>query len=301
MAPSAKTSSKVTARSGGDARVPLVGRLFPLPVVAKVPEVIFLFWVVKILTTAGGEATSDYLKTYGNLKGGAVEVALFLVGLVWQFKTRRYSAFAYWFFAYAIAVIGTGVADFLHLDVGIPYAGTTLLWLGVLLAIFFVWHRREGTLSIHSITTQTREAYYWATVFATFALGTALGDYTALSLNLGYLSSAILFSVLILIPALAHWRFGLNAIAAFWMSYVMTRPLGASYADYISKPHKLSGIAFGDGQTAAVFIAAMLVLVAYLTIARPDIQRSAESADEVSPRHGAVAARRNAAPELELD
>lgn len=257
-------------------RVPVVGRFFPSPAAAKVPEVIFLFWVVKILTTAGGEATSDYLRIYGNLKGGAVEVGLFLVGLVWQLRTRRYSAFAYWFFAYAIAVIGTGVSDFLHLDAGIPYAGTTLLWTVVLVAIFVVWHRREGTLSIHSITTQRREAYYWATVFATFALGTALGDYTAMSLNLGYLSSAILFSVVILVPAFARWRLGLNGVAAFWMSYVMTRPLGASYADYISKPKRLSGIAFGDGQTAAMFILAIVVLVAYLAAARPDIQRSEE-------------------------
>ena len=262
-------------------RVPVVGRFFPSPAAAKVPEVIFLFWVVKILTTAGGEATSDYLRVYGNVKGGAVEVVLFLVGLVWQFRTSRYSAYAYWFFAYAIAVIGTGVSDFLHLDVGIPYAGTTLLWTAVLVAIFFVWHRHEGTLSIHSITTQRREAYYWATVFATFALGTALGDYTAMSLNLGYLSSAILFSVVILVPAVARWRLGLNGIAAFWMSYVMTRPLGASYADYISKPKRLSGIGFGDGQTAALFILAIAVLVAYLAVTRPDIQRSSE---EVVPR-----------------
>jgi len=256
-----------------EGRVPVLGRFFPAPLAAKVPEVIFLFWVVKVLTTAGGEATSDYLKVYGNFKGGGAEVALFVIGFVWQFATRRYSAFAYWFFAYAIAVIGTGVSDFLHLDVGIPYAGTTLLWTVVLIAIFFVWHRREGTLSIHSIATQSREAFYWATVFATFALGTALGDFTATSLNLGYLASGILFTVVIFIPALAHRRFGLNGIAAFWMSYVVTRPLGASFADYLSKPQSLSGIGFGDGPTAVVFALAVFVLVTYLAIARPDIQR----------------------------
>ena len=261
------------AQLPAEGRAPIIGRFFPLPRAAKVPEVIFLFWVVKVLTTAGGEATSDYLKVYGNFKGGGVEIALFVVGFVWQFATRRYSAFAYWFFAYAIAVIGTGVADFLHLDVGIPYAGTTLLWAVVLAAIFFTWYRSEGTLSIHSITTQRREAFYWATVFATFALGTALGDFTANSLNLGYLASGIFFAVVIFIPALAHWRFGLNAIAAFWMSYVVTRPLGASFADYISKPKHLTGLGFGDGQTAFIFAIAVLVSVTYLAIARPDIQR----------------------------
>jgi uncharacterized membrane-anchored protein len=258
--------------TSGDGLVPLIGRFFPAPLAAKVPEVIFVFWVVKILTTAGGEATSDYLKTYGNFVGGGIEVLVIVVGLALQFETRRYRAFAYWFLAYAIAITGTGVADFLHLDVHIPYAGTTLLWAVILAAIFWLWQRSEGTLSIHSITTQRREAYYWATVFATFALGTALGDFTATSLNLGYLDSGILFGVVILIPALARWQLGLNGIAAFWMSYVITRPLGASFADYISKPHELSGINFGDGPTAIVFALAVLVLVSYLALFRPDIQ-----------------------------
>lgn len=261
---------RLAATSG---QVPVVGRIFPAPIAAKVPEVVFLFWVVKILTTAGGEATSDYLRIYGNVRGGVVEVGLFAVGLVWQFGTRRYRAFAYWFLAFAIAIFGTGVSDFLHLDVGIPYAGTTLLWAVILAATFWVWQHSEGTLSIHSITTQRREAFYWATVFATFALGTALGDFTATSLHLGYLASGILFGVVILLPALAWKSFGLNSIAAFWMSYVVTRPLGASFADYISKPHYLSGIKFGDGPTALVFAIAVFVLVAYLAVARPDIQQ----------------------------
>jgi uncharacterized membrane-anchored protein len=252
--------------------VPVVGRIFPQPAAAKVPEIIFLFWVVKILTTAGGEATSDYLKTFGNIGGGGAELGLFAIGLALQFGTRRYRAFSYWFLAFAIAIFGTGVSDFLHLDVHIPYLGTTLLWAVILAAIFWTWYRSEGTLSIHSITTQRRECFYWATVFATFALGTALGDYTATALNLGYLASAILFSVAILIPALAWWRLGLGEVTAFWIAYVLTRPLGASYADYISKPPALSGIGFGDGPTALVFALAVLVLVLYLAVARPDIQ-----------------------------
>lgn len=264
--------SSPSDRTPAVGQVPVVGRIFPAPVAAKVPEVILLFWVVKILTTAGGEATSDYLKTWGNIKGGAAEVGVFVIALVLQFSTRRYRAFAYWFLAFAIAIFGTGVADFLHLDVKIPYSGTTLLWAVVLGAIFWIWHHNEGTLSIHSITTQRREAYYWATVFATFALGTALGDYTATSLKLGYLASGILFGVVIFIPALAWWKFRLNAIAAFWMSYVVTRPLGASFADYISKPRHISGIGYGDGPTAVVFAVAVFLLVAYLAIARTDIQ-----------------------------
>ena len=246
-------------------------RIFAEPLASKVPEIIFLFWVVKILTTAGGEAVSDYLKTWGNIAGGGTEVGLFVVGLALQFRSRRYRAIAYWFLAYAIAIFGTGVSDFLHLDVGIPYAGTTLLWAVVLAAIFWVWHHSERTLSIHSITTQRRECFYWATVFATFALGTALGDFTATALGLGYLASGILFSVVILIPAVA-WRLGMNSVVAFWFAYVVTRPLGASFADYISKPKAMSGLGFGDGPTAVVFTLAVAVLVLYLAIARPDIQ-----------------------------
>jgi uncharacterized membrane-anchored protein len=276
-------SPKGSRRASGT--VPVLRAIFPAPVAAKVPEVIALFWVVKILTTAGGEATSDFLKNWGNIKGGGTEVLLFAIGLVLQFGTRRYRAIAYWFLAYSIAIFGTGVSDFLHLDVNIPYAGTTALWAVVLGVIFLVWHRTEGTLSIHSITTQRRECFYWATVFATFALGTALGDFTATALNLGYLASGILFSVLILIPAVAWWRFGLNAVVAFWCAYVVTRPLGASFADYISKPPSLSGIGFGDGPTALVFTVAVAILVLYLAVVRPDIQPSGTAFDPADDHH----------------
>jgi uncharacterized membrane-anchored protein len=261
-------------------QIPLIGRIFPTPVAAKVPEIIFLFWVVKILTTAGGEVTSDYLKKYGNFGGGGTEVALFVIGLILQFGTRRYRAFAYWFLAYAIAIAGTGFSDFLHLDVHIPYAGTTLLWAVILAAAFWTWYRSEGTLSIHSITTQRREGFYWVVVFATFALGTALGDFTATSLGMGYLASGIFFFVVILLPALAWWRFGLNSVVAFWMAYIVTRPLGASFADYISKPPSITGLGFGNGPTAIVFAVAVFVVVSYLAIARPDIQPATEAPGE---------------------
>jgi uncharacterized membrane-anchored protein len=262
--------------------LPVIGRMIPVPAAAKVPEIIFVFWVVKILTTAGGEATSDYLKTFGNIGGGGTELILLVLGLVLQFGTRRYRAFAYWSLAYAIAIFGTGVSDFLHLDVKIPYAGTTLLWAVVLAGIFWTWNRHEGTLSIHSVTTERREAFYWATVFATFALGTALGDFTATSLGLGYLASGLLFAVIILIPAVARWRLGLNTIAAFWMAYVVTRPLGASFADYLSKSRATSGIGFGDGPTALVFAIAVFALVTYLAITRPDIQKPSATTPQLS-------------------
>jgi uncharacterized membrane-anchored protein len=254
----------------------------PEPLAAKVPEITFLFWVVKILTTCGGEAVSDYLALGNRLVGGVVEVGLMAIALVWQFRTRRYTAAAYWFLAYAIAIFGTGVSDALHLFVGVPYEGTTLLWAVVLALVFWLWYRSEGTLSIHSIITRRRETYYWAVVFATFALGTALGDFTATVLGLGYLASGIMFFFIILIPAVFWSRFGLNAVAAFWFAYVVTRPLGASFADYLGRRHSLSGLGLGSGRVAVVVAVLVAMLVGYLAVTRHDIQAPAE--DEPDPR-----------------
>jgi len=247
-------------------------QLFPEPVAAKVPEIIFLFWVAKLLTTCGGEAVSDYLALGNRQVGAVVEAGLLVIALVWQFSTRRYVAAAYWSLAYAIAIFGTGVSDALHLFVGIPYAGTTLLWAVVLALAFWLWHRSEGTLSIHSIVTQRREVYYWIVVFATFALGTALGDFTASVLGLGYLASAIMFFFIILIPAVAWWRFGLNSVVAFWFAYVVTRPLGASFADYFGRSRSLSGVGFGSGRVAVIVTIAVAILVGYLAVTRRDVQ-----------------------------
>jgi uncharacterized membrane-anchored protein len=157
-------------------------------------------------------------------------------------------------------------ADGLHKGLGIPYAASTAFYAVVLAVVFLLWHRSEGTLSIHSIVTQRREIYYWVTVLATFALGTAAGDLTATPLKLGYFSSGILFTAAIAAPLIA-WRLGLNAILAFWIAYVLTRPLGASFADWFGKPHSPDGgLGYGDGTVAAVLTAAIVVLVGYLTV-----------------------------------
>jgi uncharacterized membrane-anchored protein len=255
-------------------------RLFSEPEAAKVPEITLMFWVAKLLTTAAGEAVSDYLGLGNLVVGAAVEIGLLVVGLVWQFRVRRYTAASYWFLAYAIAIFGTGASDTLHQVVGLPYAATTVLWALVLAAVFVVWYRREGTLSIHSIVTRRREAFYWSTVFATFALGTALGDFTAVSLGLGYLASIALFFAAILVPAVG-WRLGLGAVTSFWWAYVLTRPLGASVADYVSKAPSISGLGFGDGQTALVATLAVAVAVAGLALTRHGIQRAPHPAPPV--------------------
>jgi uncharacterized membrane-anchored protein len=253
-----------------------IRRLFPEPVAVKVPEITALFWVIKILTTAGGEAFSDYLSLHNRMIGGVIEAGIFAIALIWQFRTRRYVAAAYWLLAYSIAIFGTGIADAMHLFVGIPYAGTSLLWAIVLAVILWLWYRNEGTLSIHSIVTTRRELYYWATVFATFALGTAVGDYTAVALHLGYFASGVAFGVAILVPAVLWSGLKVNSVFCFWFAYVLTRPLGASFADWVDKPRGMHGLDFGDGQTAAVIALIVAALVAYLAISRSDIQRPEE-------------------------
>src|SRR4051794_2964882 len=206
------------------------------PVAAKVPEIAAIFWVIKILTTGMGEATSDWLAGVSiALAGGAGLIGLVLA--LWlQLRTDRYEAPVYWFAVVMVAVFGTMVADGPHKVLGVPYTVSSLVCAIVLAAILALWHRSEGTLSIHSIVTQRREIYYWLTVLATFALGTAVGDLTAVTFHLGFLSSAIMFSVAILVPWFAWWKLGLNDVVAFWSAYVLTRPLGASYADWLAKP-----------------------------------------------------------------
>ncbi len=260
----------------------------PQPLAAKVPEIGFLFWVVKLLTTAGGEAASDSL-AHNIAVGAAVDVVLIVTAVFFQFRTRRYVAAAYWYLALAIATFGTGAADVMHLELGLPYAVTTMLWAVVLAVVFWRWHRSEGTLSIHSVVTRRRELYYWATVFATFALGTALGDLTAVTLHLGYLASGVMFAVIIAVPAIA-WRAGLNPVATFWFAYIVTRPLGASFADYFSKAHSLSGVGFGDLPTTAVFVVALVALVGYLQVSQRDAQPVSGDAENVRPRDPSPAA-----------
>jgi uncharacterized membrane-anchored protein len=159
---------------------------------------------------------------------------------------------------------------------------TTAFWLVVLGIVFFLWNRSEHTLDIHSITTNRREKYYWATVFATFSLGTAAGDFTATTLGLGYLASAVMFCAIICIPWIGWKYLRFNAIFAFWFAYVITRPIGASFADYFSKARNISGLGFGDWQTAAVFTAAVVVLVAYTALTRYDIQPEIQPADDAT-------------------
>ena len=247
----------------------------------KVPEITIYFWIAKLLTTAMGEATSDYLvfgiNKYVAVGLGAVGLA---VALILQFSAHRYVAWIYWLAAVMVAIFGTMAADVLHIVILTPVFGSnvayiisSVLFAVCLIIVFVVWYSIEKTLSIHSITTRRRETFYWATVLATFAMGTAVGDLTAVTLHLGYLSAGLLFIILIELPALAYFLLGLNEIAAFWIAYILTRPLGASFADWFGKPQSLSGLGLGDAIVAVVLTALIIIVVGYLSITRKDIRQ----------------------------
>jgi uncharacterized membrane-anchored protein len=245
---------------------------------AKVPEITAMFWLIKVLTTGMGEAASDYLGTVSLVLAGAIGVIGLAVALMLQMRARRYVAPVYWFAVAMVAVFGTMAADALHVALDVPYAGSTVFYAVALVVVFALWYRAEKTLSIHSIVTRRREIYYWVTVLVTFALGTAAGDLTAASMHLGYFTSAVLFAVLIALPAVGR-RLGLNSIAAFWIAYVLTRPLGASIADWLGKPHRPDGgLGFGDGTVAALATVAIIALVGYVALARSDVQPEVEPA-----------------------
>jgi uncharacterized membrane-anchored protein len=241
-------------------------------VMAKVPQITALFWVIKVLTTGMGEAASDYLGSGNLIVAGLIGVLGFVVAIWWQLRTRRYYAPVYWFAVAMVAVFGTMAADGVHVGLGIPYAASTAVYAVALAVVFAWWYRSEGTLSIHSITTRRREYFYWLTVLLTFALGTAAGDLTASEMNLGFFSSAVLFAALMVIPLLG-FALRVNPIVTFWTAYVLTRPLGASIADWLGKPHDVGGgVGFGDGTVTAVALVAIVILVAWVSRTGADIQ-----------------------------
>lgn len=243
----------------------------------KVPEVTVVFWVAKLLTTALGESVSDWLvfkiNPYLAVMGGAVALA---IALALQFSTRKYVAWVYWLTAAMVAVFGTMAADAVHIQLGIPYIVSSVVFAIGLAVVFMVWHYSEGTLSIHTITNRRREIFYWLTVMATFALGTATGDLTANTFGLGYFGSALLFIGFILIPAIGFWLFDLNEVAAFWAAYVITRPLGASFADWFGKPRSVSGLGWGDGIVAFALFILLVVVVGYMMLDRNEARHEVE-------------------------
>ena len=243
------------------------------PAMRKVPEITLLFWVIKVLTTAMGEATSDFLVFQINPVIAVILGAIGLaVAMALQLLVRRYVPWIYWLAVAMVAVFGTMAADVLHIGLGIPYVVSTAFFALSLAVIFAAWYTTEKTLSIHSINTPRRELFYWATVMAAFALGTAAGDMTASTMGLGYFTSGVIFGVLFALPALAYWLFKLNAILAFWIAYVLTRPFGASFADWAGKSRSLSGLGLGTGEVAVVLTVVIVILVGYLTVTHMGVE-----------------------------
>jgi uncharacterized membrane-anchored protein len=244
----------------------------------RVPAVGVLFWVIKSLSTAMGESTSDYLV---HALDPVVAVLLGLVGfsiaLLVQLRMRRYVAWSYWFAVVMVGVFGTMAADVMHVGFGVPYVVSGLLCAVALAAVFVSWGRIEGTLSIHSITTTRRELFYWAAVVTTFALGTAVGDVTALTFGLGYAGSILVFGAIMVVPVVGYRVLHWNSVFCFWFAYVVTRPLGASVADWLGKPTADGGLGYGSGLVAAALSGLILVLVTYLAITKRDVQPTVSS------------------------
>ncbi|MER7189505.1 COG4705 family protein [Streptomyces flaveolus] len=240
----------------------------------KVPEVTAYFWIIKVLCTTVGETAADLLNEKAGLGLTGVSVlmsALLVVVLVVQFRTRAYRADVYWLAVALISVVGTLISDNLTDNMGVPLETTTAVFAALLAVAFVVWYRRERTLSIHSIDSTSREAYYWLAVLFTFALGTAGGDLVSERMDLGYWLAAVLFALAIAAVAIAHFALGLDAVWSFWIAYILTRPLGASIGDYLSQPTGDGGLGFGTVVTSGLFLAVILGLVVSLAVTRKDV------------------------------
>jgi uncharacterized membrane-anchored protein len=240
----------------------------------KVPEITLYFWIIKILCTTVGETAADLLNEnlgLGLTNTTYIMAAALIVVLVFQFRSRKYVPGIYWLAVVLISVVGTLFSDNLVDNLGVELQTTTIAFSLILACVFGAWYWSERTLSVHTIVTSRREAFYWLTILFTFALGTSAGDLVAEKLELGYLPSVGIFAGAIAIVTLAHFRFKLNAILAFWIAYVLTRPLGASIGDFLSQPVNETGLGLGTILTSVIFLSAILGLVVYLTISKRDL------------------------------
>lgn len=241
----------------------------------KVPDLSVHFWVIKILSTAMGEALSDFLvHTIDPVIAVLIGAVGLTIALIIQFTSKSYKPWKYWLTVSMVAIFGTMAADVLHIGLGVPYIVSTIFFGIALAAVFFVWYKTEKSLSIHSIYTVRREIFYWLTVMTTFALGTATGDMTAHTLGLGFLASGILFTLLFAIPAILYFVFKLNEVVLFWIAYILTRPLGASFADWLGVPHDMGGLDFGRGWVSLVLIVIIVGMVIYTSLIKNDLRQT---------------------------
>lgn len=238
-------------------------------VLSKVPEVTVLFWVVKVLSTTVGETGADNLS--GTLHLGLttttwIVVGLLAIALAGQFAVRRYVPFLYWTVVVLISIAGTLFSDNLVDHLGVPLPVSTAIFAVGLAAAFLSWWSVEHTLSIHSITSRRREGFYWAAILFAFALGTSAGDWFAEGIGLGFVASAAIFVGLIAVVAVARFAFHLDAVLAFWVAYILTRPFGASMGDLLSQPRSDGGLGFGTTVTSEAFLLVILGAVTAFTV-----------------------------------
>ncbi len=235
----------------------------------KVPEITMLFWIIKILATTVGETAADFLSTKLHFGLGGTSLAmggLFAVALVVQLTRERYIPGVYWTVVVLVSVVGTLVSDNLVDNLGFSLLTTSLAFAGALAVVFVLWYVSERTLSVHTIRTTKREIFYWAAILFTFALGTSAGDLAAEATKLGYGLAALMFASAIALTAVAYFVFKINGILAFWIAYILTRPLGASTGDLLSQPIANGGLGLGTTVTSAVFLTVILALVGYLSV-----------------------------------
>lgn len=254
----------------------------------KVPEIVLLFWVVKIMSTTVGETAADFLA--GNLGLGLTATSLLMAGLLAgalgvQFRLRRYVPAAYWLAVVLVSIVGTLISDNLVDNLGVSLWTTTIAFTAALTATFVAWYRSEHTLSIHTIVTSRREAFYWLAILCTFALGTSAGDLVGEKLALGYLTSAFVFAAMIALVAVAHLKGGLNAVLAFWAAYILTRPFGASMGDYLTAAPADGGLGLGTNATSGLFLAVIVGAVVWFTVQ----QRRADTTEHAVLEQQAVA------------
>ena len=236
----------------------------------RVPEVITIyFWVIKIMATTVGETAADFLSFTLNLGlslTSYIMSGLLLIAIVNQFRLKLYVPVSYWFVVVLISIVGTLITDRLVDEFGVSLVTTTIVFSFALVTVFVLWYKSEKTLAMHSIKTTKRELFYWAAILCTFALGTAAGDLLAEGTGLGYALSGLLFGALIAIVAVGYYYFGINEVLAFWLTYVLTRPLGASIGDLLSQPIKSGGLGFGTVGTTVMFLSTIVILVVYLSV-----------------------------------
>ncbi len=235
----------------------------------RVPEVTIDFWLIKVMAVTMGETAADYLAV--NLGLGLTDTSLTMTGiliaaLVLQFMQKRYVPWAYWLAVVLISIVGTLVTDNLVDNFGVRLETTTTVFSIMLALTFIVWYASEKTLSIHTIFTTRREIFYWLAILFTFSLGTAAGDLVAERFDLGYLTSCLIFGGVIAAIALAYFYLGLNAILAFWLAYILTRPFGASFGDLLSQPVEYGGLGFGTTFTSLIFLGCIMAIVLYMTL-----------------------------------